>query len=59
MNFRSNGPNEAINGLIQAAKARARGFRTLENLIAIAVSGRGQARSSVALATEDDRLRGS
>ena len=31
----SNGPNEAINGLIQAAKARARGFRTLENMIAI------------------------
>ena len=31
----SNGPNEALNGLIQAAKARARGFRTLENLIAI------------------------
>ena len=38
----SNGPNEALNGLIQAAKARARGFRTLENLIAITflVAGR-------------------
>ena len=38
----SNGPNEAINGLIQAAKARARGFRALENLIAITylVAGR-------------------
>ena len=38
----SNGPNEALNGLIQAAKARARDFRTLENLIAITflVAGR-------------------
>ena len=38
----SNGPNEAINGLVQAAKARARGFRTLENMIAITylVAGR-------------------
>ena len=38
----SNGPNEALNGLIQAAKARARGFRALENLIAITylVAGR-------------------
>ena len=30
-----NGPNEALNGLIQALKARTRGFRVLENLIAI------------------------
>ena len=32
----SNGPNEALDGLVQAAKARARGFRALENLIAVA-----------------------
>ena len=40
----SNGPNEAINGLIQAAKARARGFRTLENMIAITYPVAGKLR---------------
>jgi len=29
----SNGPVESVNGLIQAAKARARGYRNIENLI--------------------------
>ena len=32
----NNGGVEAINGLIQAAKARARGYRTTTNLIAMA-----------------------
>lgn len=31
----TNGPSEGINSVIQCAKARARGFRTIENLIAI------------------------
>jgi len=31
----SNGVLEAINGLIQAAKARARGYRNVRNLIAM------------------------
>ena len=31
----TNGPSEGINSVIQCAKARARGFRTVENMIAI------------------------
>ena len=31
----TNGPNEGINSVIQCAKARARGFRTVGNMIAI------------------------
>ena len=31
----TNGPSEGINSVIQFAKARARGFRTVENMIAI------------------------
>jgi transposase len=38
----SNGMLEAMNSLLQAAKARARGYRTTENLIAMAylISGK-------------------
>ena len=31
----TNGPGEGINSVIQCSKARARGFRTIENMIAI------------------------
>ena len=31
----TNGPSEGINSVIQCAKARAKGFRTIENMIVI------------------------